>query len=145
MPEHSGWLVEDHVIITYLWGYVPLDDVQHNADTVAKLVYQVNAHAPIHIIVDATQHTNPINNFIGVREATRELLNHPDIGWVLIFGYRTSPINQFIVRAVCTVFGIRFRFVDTFDEARLFLQSIDLTLDEDIPDPTPPPGWTGNL
>jgi len=52
---------------------------------------------------------------------------HPKLGWVILFGIR-NPAIKFVLMAAASMFKVRIRHFNTFEESIEFLQSVDGTL-----------------
>lgn len=127
MPFHIEWYQQNRVIFEKFFGNVTLDDVRGlNAQSSKMFI----AGTPlIHVIVDLSEVESFPRSMAAIKEAIKSRTTPDRLGWVLIFGTK-NPILKFFVSVIAQVAGdrVRFRLMDTFEQAENFLLEQDQTI-----------------
>ncbi len=127
MPYHINWYQQDRVIFEKFYGDVVVEDVRNlNAQSSKMFI----AGTPlIHVIVDLSEIQSFPKSMGVIKEAIRSRADPDRLGWVMIFGTK-NPILKFFASVIAQVAGerVRFRLVNSLDEAVAFLHDQDQTL-----------------
>jgi len=126
MAHEIGWFVDGRVIYQRFYGAVTLEELAEASRAVREFVTE--GTAPVHGLIDITAvHQHPTSP-AEIRRALRDLRFDPRRGWIIVIG--VDPITRYLASVVFQLLGLRFRTLDTFDEALHFLALHDETLDE---------------
>jgi hypothetical protein len=127
MPYSVSWVVPQRVLLQQFYGHVTLDDVH---DLSAESRRYQNAGIPlIHSLVDLSSVEKYPTSLVAIRSAMTRQHDPDRIGWILLVG-ATNPILRFFASVITQVAGdkIRFRLMDTREQALAFLREHDSTL-----------------
>ncbi len=126
MAHEIGWFVKGRVIYQRFYGAVTLEELGEASRTVSEFVAE--GTAPVHGLIDITAVQQHPTTASEIRRALRDLRFDPRRGWLIVIG--VDPITRYLASVVFQLLGLRFRTVDTCDEALHFLAMHDETLDE---------------
>lgn len=139
MPIETTWLVEGRIINARLSGEVTPDDIRQSAAQVVQMIDSSDAEL-VHALHDATDVQSLPLRMIELRQAVKAAYNHPNLGWTVAFQV-DSAVMRFLGNMTSSIFSIRYKIVDTREDALAWLQEMDATLPELSPatltDPQP--------
>lgn len=129
MAYHFEWLLPKRVIFCYVSGTQTMEEARHSA---RELMARLDAgEAPTHYIADLRHNDKlPTNNIREIQEMI-SFVHHPHLGWIVVVG-RSNPTINYLLTVVAKLTRIRYRAVDTPQEATAFLSNVDDTLDFDV-------------
>jgi len=78
----------------------------------------------VHHVIDFSELIELPNNIHEIINASRPIMNHPKLGWILAFG-STNPLFRIVASVTASALGVNFRMFDNEQEVREFLQTID--------------------
>lgn len=90
--------------------------------------YLSKGNPPVHTIIDASGLTNYPKNLGMLREGSSISVKHPHAGWVLMVGFSSNPVLKFLSSAVSQVLGVKFKQVESLDDAKDVLRRINDTV-----------------
>jgi hypothetical protein len=123
MPIKVKWFYEGLVIHAQLEGILTGPDLTEYADNLDKLI--ATSDAPlIHLITDLSG----MEMYPSLGEVMRSLHMPPRLGWTLVMGAKTNKIVRFLMQVITSSMRLRFRELESIDEAVDFLQKMDTTL-----------------
>ena len=129
MAYHYEWLLPKRVIFCYVSGTQSMDEAR---ESFGELTSRLDAgEAPTHYVADL-RHLDklPTTNVREIQELV-SFVNHPNLGWIVVIG-RSNPTMTFVLTIVAKLTGVRYRAVDTLQEAIAFLSNIDSSLNLDV-------------
>jgi len=120
-----GWLVDQKVMYTAMYGVVNNKEYQQWADE-TKVLYDAVPHDRFHILVDCTEleKTPMLNDLLNIHF-------HKKRDWIIAFGMQNQLV-KFAASMVLQVTRTNMKLVDTLDESLAILGRVDLGLD--LPD-----------
>ena len=125
MSYEIGWLVEEKVIELHVSGDIASEILFAASRDI--IVLMDSSTAPlVHLIVNETDMGNFPKQIKNVMDAA-EFINHPKMGWFLIYG-NDSPFLNFLSPMVARVARLRHRRFQNGADAYNFLFSVDATL-----------------
>lgn len=127
MRNEIKWLVNDKVLLIKVNGDVTVERVQDTSAQVLELLESTPSNA-IHIMVDETNQGRMIRS-LKLFSSAGEFIKHPKVNWLIVFG-NEDPIANFLAAALAGLARVQYRRVATLDEARRFVEKIDLSLSE---------------
>ena len=133
MTLQCVWLLEDQLIYIRLSGTVDTQDLRSGNAIISRYLAESKSRS-IHLLFDCRE-VKQIN--LGVVQIHLELqyLQHPSLGWIVIFGMNRSVEQMigFLTSVILRLTKLRVREVGTLDEALDFLRSADPSLPAIIP------------
>ncbi len=132
MGYQLSWLVEDRVMFCYVSGVMTRDDMVLLIDDVATRIR--NGKPPVHYIGDSTQLEKLDLTVRDIHLLFRFIRRPPESGWNL--DVTTNRFTRFVGGIASHLAGIRYRQMNSIEDAITYLQQADLTLPE-IPMPHP--------
>ncbi|MEP6988282.1 MAG: hypothetical protein ABI970_21940 [Chloroflexota bacterium] len=117
------WLVEGHLLLLNSWGKVNVDELAEMDTRIGTMLE--NAQVPlVHGIHDHSraQQIPSAKDLMKVKAG-----QNPRVGWLIIIGL-DNKLMKFFVSVAGQVLNIRLRFMNSLEEALVFLQDIDSTL-----------------
>lgn len=123
------WLEEGVVTLVEYIGNFDNDSIKDLNIFVAEN-FLAHGQGPVHNIIDAKQLGDFPKNLNVLREGSKHSVEHPNAGWNILVGFNINPVWKFLSSAVSQVLGVKFKQVDTIDEAKRVLQRIDKRLDK---------------
>ena len=125
MPHHYEWLLPKRVIFCYVSG---TQDMAEGRESLGKLMGHLDAgEAPTHYVADLRDNQKlPTTNIREFQELA-SFVRHPNLGWIVVIG-RGNPTINYVLSVVAKLTRVRYRSVDTPQEAIAFLSTIDPTL-----------------
>ena len=124
----SYWLQEKKLAYIELIGDFDEDGVMRFNKFWAEN-YLDKGNAPVHTIIDAAGLINYPKNLGMLREGTSLSVKHPNTGWVLLVGFTGNPVLKFLSSAVSQVLGVRFKQVESLEDAKNVLSRVDDSLE----------------
>lgn len=125
MPYEIRWHTENRVIYQRCFGVLTLDEMRENNEITMQYI---NSGTPlVHNIVDMREvESFPMNlkQMGDVFKRDQETLIR--LGWTVVIGL--TPIMRFFATVLIQIWGARYRFVTTLEEAEDFLLDRDVTL-----------------
>jgi hypothetical protein len=126
----SHWLEENRIAYIEIIGDMDEDGMeQFNSHFVTE--YLDHGIAPVHCIIDAKALTGYPQSLRVLRDGTAKSVKHPSTGWIVLIGF-DSPVFRFLVTAVTQVLGVRFKQVESLEEAKNVLRKVDQTLPAEV-------------
>lgn len=123
----SYWLEENKIaFIEYIGDFDDRAVIELNQFVAEN--YLEKGNPPVHNIIDATQLGSFPKNLSALREGSSYSVHHPNTGWILLVGFGSNPILKFLSSAVGQVLGIKFKQVETLEDAKSILRRVDNTL-----------------
>ena len=116
------WLLNEHIILTTLWGEISVDETEQALNQATQYL---NTTAYIaHDLIDLRTLTKypPLLQMMHMRS----FLNHPHLGWVVVVS--NDKLMKFFVTAITGLAHSRFNVCTTIEECLLALTSADLSL-----------------
>lgn len=126
----ASWLVDKRVCLIEISG--ELDDqrvIEFN--THIRDEYLEKGEAPVHIIMDAQNLVNYPRNVTTLRKASAISTQHPNTGWVCLVGFDNSML-RFLGSAIAQLLGLKFKQMNTLEEAVAVLRSVDSSLTDQL-------------
>jgi hypothetical protein len=124
MPIETRWYLEDRVAYARLSGVVTDADLQA-MDAWMIQCMETSPAMLVHHIIDAKDITQPTS----ARQAMQlKAPRHAKMGWGITIGINLNPMLRFLTALIVSVARIRYRDVNTFDEALAQLQTFDPNL-----------------
>lgn len=124
MAYHYEWLLPKRVLFCYVSGGQDIEELRRSNAELRR--HLDDGEAPTHYIADVRSNTKLPTNIREFAEAV-SFVNHPHLGWIVVIG-RSNPTINFVLGLVAKLTGVRYRSVDTPQEATAFLSTIDPTL-----------------
>lgn len=125
----SNWLAENKIAYIEFIGDFDKDGVlQFNSFWTENYIDKGNA--PVHSIIDATQLNDYPKSLSTLREGSNISVNNPNMGWIILVGFSKNPVLKFLSSAVNQLFSVKFKQVDTVEDAKDILRRVDNTLSE---------------
>ena len=127
MPIQSAeWLVPKRVIYAYAWGKVTPDDmVAHNA----RMLELIESGTPlVHVILNSKDGMEIANPSLRAGMDQLSFIRRDDLGFTIQVR-SLNPIAKSSSILMAKVTRVRFRMVDSMDEAISFLTDYDATVD----------------
>jgi hypothetical protein len=123
MPDKIIHLVDHHLLFIVTWGKVDSQDLVAYDQNVIRIMDEASVPL-LHAIYDYT-HAEALPSLKDL--STLKSGNHPKVGWSVFVGV-PNPFIKFLVSVTVQIMRARLRFVDTFEEAKAFMQEVDSTL-----------------
>lgn len=92
--------------------------------------YLETGEAPVHNIIDATELGDFPKSLKVLRESSKYSVEHPNAGWNILVGFSSNPLLKFLSSAVSQITGVKFKQVDSIEEAQAVLRRVDSSLVE---------------
>ncbi len=134
MAYHVSWLLENRIILIRYQGTVTLKDLESYLTETAHMRDQANAalgsNGPlVHTITDASSMEKNAISLPEALQATRlTVTSQQRVGWSVYIS--AGVIDRFFSTAGHQLAGVRYRAVDSIEEAVAFLKSVDDTLSD---------------
>ncbi|HUN05022.1 MAG TPA: hypothetical protein PLQ56_00415 [Aggregatilineales bacterium] len=134
MAYQLSWLLENRILLIRYQGTLTLKDLETYLPEAARMRDQANAflgaNGPlVHTITDASQMEKNAISLPEALQATRLTVNNQQrVGWSVYIS--AGVIDRFFSTAGHQLAGVRYRAVDSIDEAVAFLKSVDDTLSD---------------
>jgi hypothetical protein len=129
MAYHFEWLVPERVIFHYLSA---TQDMAAARQSLAELTARLDVgKAPTHYVADLRHNQKLPTTNIREIQMLSSFVHHPHLGWIVVIG-RGNPTVNFVLTVVARLTGVRYRAVDTPQDAVAFLSTIDPTLNLDV-------------
>lgn len=125
MRNEINWLVKDKVVLIKVNGDVTVERVQDTSAQVIELLELTPSNA-VHIMVDETNQGRMIRS-LKLFSSAGEFIKHPKVKWLVVFG-NEDPIANFLAATLAGLARVQYRRVATLDEARDFVEKVDLSL-----------------
>lgn len=125
MAVEVKWLVPDHVMLTHVYGTLIEADINTIFEDGFKLI-ESSTHQPIHAIIKADLDTAP--SLSTLSKMGRQRSTHPRSGWSVIV-MPTNPVVRFGADLMSQLIKVRYRRVDTMEDALKFLKDLDDSID----------------
>lgn len=127
MPSYNvQWLVENQVISIDLKGSIDMDVAISLSDKLTALI-DTSTKATVHVIVNDHQAvTVPKVSEINRLQSS---LKHPKVGWIVSVGENMNPIVKFVSSVAIQLAGVKFKRVNSLEEATALLKQIDPTIE----------------
>ncbi len=124
----SYWLQDDTVVYIEFIG--DFDDEGIIAvNTHLRDKYLIPGKAPVHAIIDASGMTGYPRSLKVLQQSTSISVKHPNIGWVVLIGF-DNPLVKFFSTGVAQLLGVKFKQVESLEQAKDVLKRVDLRLDD---------------
>lgn len=135
MSTEFTWLVPKRILYGCAQGRLSPAEIKRDCETVVKQFEQT--YAPrLHFIYNM-EAVEEVNSVEVIRDQTRNLLDHPKMGWLVVCGVPTST-GTILFKVVSKLFKVRMLFVTTFEDALSTLKKVDPAL-SDVADIEKPP------
>lgn len=125
---YKSYWIEDGVVayIEFIGDFDELGIIEVNEHL--RDNYLDKGSAPVHAIIDASGMTGYPRSLKVLQQSTAISVKHPNIGWVILIGF-DNPLIKFLSTAVSQVLGVKFKQVETFEQAKEVLKRVDFRLD----------------
>lgn len=126
MSYHNQWYIPGKIIYTRFDGDLTEDDLE----ALTQQLMQMMAPYPrfVHVINDL-RNLGAYPRSLGKINATvRQLFEMPQYGWLCVIGVN-DPLTNFISSTIAKVMRVRYKTVETVEEALTFLQQSDAEID----------------
>ena len=126
MAEHQiSWLVADKVILISVTRWNTPLELAETCNEVRDFV--ASSHETlVHTIWDFRQLEHYPQNVTSIASATKNLFTHSQLGWVITIVH--SPTLRFFTHMGTSIYRVRHRNVQTYEEAVEHLKTVDSTL-----------------
>jgi hypothetical protein len=124
MPYKLSWYLPGRIILCEGDGTIESDEVFTFTQRASEMV--ISGKPLVHVIFDFRQ----VQKLASVPQALKTLQQnppHPDMGWVIFVG-KLNPMLTTFADFVGMMLRLRYRRLDTIDEAVSFLRERDATL-----------------
>lgn len=123
----SYWLEENKIAyIEYIGDFDDEGVIELNRFVAEN--YLDKGDPPVHNIIDASQLGSFPKNLSALREGSSYSVKHPNAGWMILVGFGSNPLLKFLSSAVSQVLGVKFKQVDTLEDAKSILRRVDNSL-----------------
>ena len=129
MPQTISYWIDRRVTFHQIAGDLSAADLLEANAVVIRLVRE--GEAPVHHVIDALRlgklgiHLKDLPEIVTI-------LKESNLGWVVMIG--GNPVTRFLASVMTQSGRVKFRIVDSLDDARKLLQKMDATL-TDLPAP----------
>src|SRR5688572_16175524 len=123
MPLRVGWYIKDHILLIEAKGVVT--DEEYIGMGNSPLVLQAMDNSPaseVHYFFDLVDPDIKMPS-LRVRGKT-QIEKHPKDGWSMLIHFGSNPIWRMIATIIAQVGRGHFRFMDTHEEALIFMRLI---------------------
>jgi len=124
MPIETKWLLENRIVLVCTSGHVEAADMRNMSDMTIKMFESCEVPL-VHILIN--EQADSLPKSVGHITKATEFMRHEKMGWFIIFG-NDNPVMKFQSYLVSKVMRLRYRRVNTMQEALEFLQMVDSTL-----------------
>ena len=125
MPTETEWYLEDRVFISRAVGDITMEELV-SMDRVLE-TYIKQGKAPVHWILDTRKIGKPYLN-LGLARKTFAILRSDEFGWAIVCVAQSNRLMSFLATTVGQILGVRYRLVQNLEEAEVFLQERDSSL-----------------
>ena len=128
MTVEFHWLKSPQVVGGTVSGVIGVEDMKEGVELLLSYLNTVGTEEQIHLLVNNDMRRLP-GGLIEFRDTVYPLLQHPNLGWTVIYGLE----NHFVKALIETLLMVQHRsfyFAATRAEAVAFLQSTDSSLPE---------------
>jgi hypothetical protein len=123
MSIHVQWYCSGLVLYAQFGRSITVEDLNTFTATIQQMVDSSDAPL-VHLVADLSS----LENHPALRDIMKHFKLPARIGWSLILGMAGSTMMRFIAQVVASAFRLRYRQVQSLDEALDFLQKMDSTL-----------------
>jgi hypothetical protein len=129
MAYYYEWVIPKRVIFCYVSGTQTIEEVQRSIAELKRLLDQ--GEFPTHYIADLRHNDKlPTTNIRQLQELLN-FVSHPNLGWTVVIG-RNNLMMTYLLSIIAKLTRVRYRAVDTPQEAVAFLLNLDDTLTSDV-------------
>lgn len=121
MPHQTDWLIENRVIMVYMYGEMTEDDIKDMSQTIQQLFE--GGQAPIHCIFDLEGITKPLTD-IGVIRSNLAFLKDHRLGWAVGYG-KANSFMRFMAGMLSQLLGFRSRMFEARSDALKYVVDMD--------------------
>lgn len=114
MSYKYNWYQEDVALELVFDGDVNINDLKALNNDLMQ--YYELAQKPLILIVDATKAGKVPNNLFEVNSITRDIMNHDNSGPVIMIGFKSNPILNFLTTTVAQILKKSFVNINDRDE-----------------------------
>jgi hypothetical protein len=125
MAYEVNWQPGSRIMRNGVYGDLTLSELRLYTRDVLAILDQ--ADGPVHIVADISALREYPKSVLSLRGVLMPLLQHPRLGWIVVYGQRNSAIS-FLLSAVMNMTYVRSRLVTSEKEALDVLQKADATL-----------------
>lgn len=115
MTVTSRWLVEGHIALFHYTGDVTVSDLQYAVGEGLRYIEMSDA-LRVHFLTDGSQATQLPKNVFDIKQVIAPAVDHPRMGWVISY-HLDQPMVKVLANLSMKFFRVRFRIMDTFDDA----------------------------
>lgn len=128
MAHETTWLHANRIMLVRLFSTATANDVREVSAQVQTMIHE--GAAPVHVIVNLLDMDHMK---MGLNDVRQIMLNTDKstnalMGWTLIV--RHNSMTQFFASMAVQMFKVNFAFVDSMDDALVFLRERDLSLQD---------------
>jgi len=133
MSSQYSWQQKDQLIYARLSGTVDAQDLRKGNANISHYL-EDSKSASVHLLFDCREVERITFSVVQVRNELR-YLQHPALGWVVIFGMSGVVENmvEFLTAVISRLSGLRVYSADTLEDGVSFLQSVDPSLPAVLP------------
>ena len=128
MPQRISYWIDRRVTFHRAVGDLSAAELIEANSTVMRLVRE--GEAPVHHVIDARQ-LGKIGLHLRDLPQIVTILKEPNLGWVVMVG--GNPLTRFLASVMTQSGRVKFRIVDTLNDAWHLLRRMDATLPETPP------------
>lgn len=124
--EKVFWYIPNRVLYNLYGQTVTLEELNRQAVLDTRLA-DTSTMDKVHLIVDMRVVTAFPTRILGITDATKIMLRHKKMGWVLVLANNNSLLRA-LAKIVPQVFGIPVRVFSRMEDVNIFLARQDETL-----------------
>ncbi|MEM6282086.1 MAG: hypothetical protein AAF787_07830 [Chloroflexota bacterium] len=122
MPVNVEWLIPDKIILVKTTGNMNLEVMRVGGEIIHEMLDASSANR-VHVMGDETEVTGVEANALKITR-TVTWLRHSRLGYTVSFG-SINPLMKVVTNVGSSIAGMRYRRVDSMDEALMFLAEAD--------------------
>lgn len=131
MPYSLSWHTPNIIICVKITGKFFEEEMFAYPEHIRDEYLSVG-EAPVHLIIDISDIEEYPRNISAIQKAVNIFRSYSSIDWILLVGFN-NPLTRFIANSNLQIFGMRFRFASTMDQALEILGKVDIRL-SGVPD-----------
>lgn len=125
MPYHYKWLQEKRVLYCCVYGAQDFEETTESQEILSG--YLDDGTYPTHYLADLRHFTTLPSSNIRAIYQNISFARHPHLGWIVTIESR-NPMITYVLGFVAKLFSVRYKSVQTPQEAIDWLQNIDRTI-----------------
>ncbi|MCS6836265.1 MAG: hypothetical protein NZ750_09640 [Anaerolineae bacterium] len=123
MPIENRWYAEPRIVLNRMYGEVTISDLAKSNEINQAYYQQIERSVLLHFIVDMREVTLGFND---VRAARVLSGPRPNTGWIMLV--TNDPMHKMIAAMISMIAHLRYKVVDSMEQALDFLRTRDAAL-----------------